>query len=409
MFLVAGCCIGGGMLALPMASGVSGFVPSLLMMTICWIAMTLSALLLLEVTLWMGEGAHFISMSERFLGLPGKIVSWVLYLFVCYASVVAYSAGGGKQVSWAVVQYFGIDLSPTWGCILFTFLFTAVVYMGSNVVGRVNSILFSAMILSYIVLISMGIDQVKPELLLYHRWSQSLIAIPLLLTVFSFQTMVPSLVPILKRNTRALRWSVMGGTFIAFIVYALWQCLILGIVPVNGDDGLMAALSKNEMATQFLSKHISGTWVVLFAEYFAFFAIVTSFLAMTLGLFDFLSDGLKIPENGIGQAILGVIVVFPTIVIATKFERAFMVALETTGGFGDTILNGMIPVMMVWIGRYKMGLQSDLKVPGGKPVLVVIFLFFFCALMIEILGQLGYLCPSYEFYDILEAQNLITS
>ena len=50
--LVAGTCIGGGMLALPVATGVAGFFPSILTMLFCWAAMTASALLLLEASLW---------------------------------------------------------------------------------------------------------------------------------------------------------------------------------------------------------------------------------------------------------------------------------------------------------------------------------------------------------------------
>ena len=63
--LVAGTCIGGGMLALPVATGVSGFVPAIVVMLIAWVTMTLSGLFLLEVSLWMNEGAHVISMAKR--------------------------------------------------------------------------------------------------------------------------------------------------------------------------------------------------------------------------------------------------------------------------------------------------------------------------------------------------------
>jgi len=95
MFLVGGTCIGGGMLALPVSTGVSGFFPSIAMMFVCWFAMTSTALLLLEISLWMSPGAHIITMTSQILGVPGKIVSWILYLFICYASRVAYTAGGG--------------------------------------------------------------------------------------------------------------------------------------------------------------------------------------------------------------------------------------------------------------------------------------------------------------------------
>lgn len=69
MFLVAGTCIGGGMLALPVATGVSGFFPSIAIMLVCWLAMTITALLLIEVSLWMEEGVHLISMTSRILGI----------------------------------------------------------------------------------------------------------------------------------------------------------------------------------------------------------------------------------------------------------------------------------------------------------------------------------------------------
>ncbi|MFN4174810.1 MAG: aromatic amino acid transport family protein, partial [Parachlamydiaceae bacterium] len=79
IFLVAGTCIGGGMLALPVATGLAGFFPSLVVMILSWLMMTLTALLLLEVSLWMEEGVHVITMSSRLLGPFGKAVSWVLY------------------------------------------------------------------------------------------------------------------------------------------------------------------------------------------------------------------------------------------------------------------------------------------------------------------------------------------
>lgn len=401
MFLVGGTCIGGGMLALPVATGVSGFLPSIAIMLICWLAMTITALLLIEVSLWMGEGVHLISMTSRILGLPGRLVSWFLYLFICYASLVAYTAGGGVQVAAAINGFFGTALIKEYGSVLFILTFGLVIYLGSKVVGRVNAILFTAMIAAYFALVGVAADEVKRELLEYRRWSGSLMAVPLLLTAFSFQTMVPSLTPYLKNNIKALRWAVIGGTTIALIIYAIWQCLILGIVPVEGANGLAEALTRGEPATQFLREHVEGPWVAQIAEFFAFFAIVTSFLGIALGLFDFLADGLKIKKQGIGSLILGLLIVVPTLIFATKFERVFLVALEISGGFGDSILNGLIPVLMVWIGRYHLGLGkgSHFRMPGGKVLLGIVFIFFLCTLALEILLQTGQMGAVYEPFE----------
>jgi tyrosine-specific transport protein len=388
MFLVAGTCIGGGMLALPVATGVGGFMPSLAIMIVCWIAMTITALLLLEVSLWMEEGVHIITMSSRILGLPGKVVSWCLYLFICYASIVAYTAGGGAQLSSVFSYYLDLPISKELGCVIFIVVFGLVVDQGSQLVGRVNAILFIAMIAAYFALVGAGITEVNQSHLEHRNWSLSLMAIPLTLTTFSFQTMVPSLTPYLKRNGKALRIAVIGGTTITFIVYAAWQWLVLGIVPVEGPNSLTEALLHGEPPLQFLRQHVSTPWIGYVAEYFAFFAIVTSFLGIGLGLFDFLSDGLKVEEKGRGKLLLGILIVVPTLLFATQFERIFLVAMESSGGIGDAILNGMMPVLMVWIGRYYMGYSGEFRVPGGKILLSLTFIFFLFALIMQLLSYI---------------------
>lgn len=388
------------MLALPVATGVSGFFPSFAIMVVCWLAMTATGLLLLEVSMWMKEGVHLISMTSRFLGAPGRILSWVLYLFICYASLVAYTAGGGVQIASAFRDYFAVEISKELGAVIFILFFGAVVYLGSRIVGRVNTILFVAMVAAYVALVGIGMPEVDGELLLHRHWPTSLMAVPLLLTSFSFQTMVPSLTPYLKRNAKALRLAVVGGTFISLVIYAVWQSLILGIVPVDGPNGLTQALIVGEPATQFLREHVNSRWICVIAEYFAFFAIVTSFLGIALGLFDFLADGLKIKKAGMGNLALGLLIVIPTMICATYFERAFLVALDISGGFGDSILNGLIPVLMVWIGRYHLGLgkEGQAWLPGGRPMLAALFAFFLFTLGLATLIQAGYL----NGYDTFE-------
>lgn len=285
MFLVGGTCIGGGMLAFPVATGMSGLMPSLIMMLICWGTMTATALLLLEVSLWMDEGKHLISMTSEILGTAGKVVSWCLYLFICYASLVGYTAGGGMQIAYAFSDYTSIAMSKDVGAGLFVLFFGVVICLGNYFVGRVNAILFIAMVASYIALVFIGIPEIKTAFLTHRKWGGSLTAIPLLLTAFSFQTMVPSLTPYLQRNVKALRVTIVGGTTIALIIYAIWQFLMLGIVPAEGPNSLAEAFIKGEPATQFLREHVNGQWVYVIAEYFAFFAIITSFLGIALGLF----------------------------------------------------------------------------------------------------------------------------
>lgn len=399
MFLVAGTCIGGGMLALPVATGVSGFIPSSIMMAICWIAMTISALLLLEVSLWMKPGAHVITMSETLLGPVGRIVSWCVYLFISYASLVAYSAAGGNLIETGV-SALGFYLSRELSCLLFILVFVAVIYLGTAVVGRVNAILFIAMIAAYVGMIATGATEVKTNLLQHRMWPTTILAIPLLLTAFSFHTMLPSLTPYLERHASNLRWAIIGGTTIAFMVYLAWEWMVLGIIPVQGPNSLIEALEVGQPITEFLRLHIDSRIVSIFAEYFALFALVTSFLGIALGLFDFLADGLKIPKKGYGKIVLGALLIIPIYIFAAYFERIFLVALDTSGGFGDTILNGIMPILMVWIGRYYLKFPNENRTPGGKPLLIVLFFFFIGALLLEAAIHAGWVCRIFDYCEI---------
>jgi len=387
--LVAGTCIGGGMLALPVATGAAGFIPSLLMMLIGWAFMTTTALFLAEVNLWMPKGAHIITMASRFLGPLGKAIAWVLYLFISYASLVAYTTGGGELFASGVARLFGIDIPQTAAFILFVVLFGTIIYLGNVVVGRVNTFLMIGLIAAYVLLIGTGAPYVKWNYLLRNSWGNTLIAVPLLLTIFSFQTIVPSLTIYLKQDSKRLRRSIIYGTTFALIIYALWQWLVLGTVLHEGEYGLSAALAMGKPATEFLGVSVGSHWLGTIADFFAFFALVTSFLGIALGLFDFLADGLKIKRTQLGNFSLGLLVAIPTLFFALQFERCFLRALDSSGGIGDAILNGLFPALMVWVGRYKHNLPYEYRTPGGKPLIVVVMIYALFVFSVEILGKFG--------------------
>ena len=356
----------------------------------------------MEVSLWFEEGAHVITMSSKILGPFAKCVAWLLYLFICYGSLVAYTSGGGVQVGAVMQEFFGFTISKDVGCLLFALIFGGVIYLGSYFVGKVNTILFVAMVLAYFALLGIGVSEVKLDLLRSYRWRGAALTIPMMLTSFSFQTMVPSLTPFLKRHVNALRWAIVGGTTIAFVVYLAWQGFFFGIVPSWGPGGLVVALEKGEPPIKVLQVATQSIWVAHIAEYFAFFALVTSFLGIALGLFDFLSDGFKVKQEGFGKAFLWLLMLVPTLFLAIKFERAFVVAIETTGGIGDSLLNGIIPVLMVWVGRYRMGMQGPYRMSGGRLLLAGLFVFYLFVFILELLVCTGVVTPTYNIERTLD-------
>ncbi len=379
-FLIAGACIGGGMLALPITTGIAGFIPSIAVMLICWAYMCTTGLLIAEASFWMkDENAHMSSICTHFLGNPGRILSWVIYLFIGYASLVAYIDGAGKIINVAFSEIFPqAKLSIYLGPAVFTLLFGAVLTLGGKIIESFNALLFIGLLAAYAGILYFGFHGVNPSYLMHQVWKDSLLSTPILLTIFSYQAIVPSMPNLLNRDPKAVKISIIAGTLLALAVYLAWEFILLGTVPLEGPKGLLMAFKEAIPATEILRVN-DNTHPLLsyFASFFSFFAIVTSFLGIALGLYDFLGDGLKIQKKGFGVLKLVALVIVPSFIIAISFKRIFLIALDTSGGFGDSILNGILPALIIWKGRYLLKKSSSIGIPGAKFILLLILAFSF--------------------------------
>jgi len=390
-FLVAGTSIGAGMIALPITTAQAGFIPSISIMALTWIIAMITGLCLIETGFWMKKSdAHIISMSSTFLGPWGKRLSWLLYLFIAYSSLIAYTAGGSDLIASALEKLFHIDLSKLQSNLLFMVFFAPVILISHKTLGKINSLFFILLLISYVLLIFMGTSEIKPELLYRQNWPQCVFSLPMLLAAFSFQMMVPSLHPYLHHHKPSLYFSIIVGTFLTFLIYLAWQLIIHGSIPLEGAHGLDAALEQGDATVHYFGIHMQNPYIEKVAAFFAFFALATSFLGISLGLFDFLSDGLNIPKTRTGSLILTGIIVLPTLFCSISFKRIFFLALDVSGGYGDALLTGMIPALMVWIGRYRMnkGSLESKMVGGGKTLLLCVFAFYAFVVLIETLMRI---------------------
>ena len=197
MFLTAGSCIGAGMLALPILTGLAGFYPSLLMMVIAWIFMTFTALLLVEVTGWFYERVNLISMVGESLGRKGQILSWVLYLFLFYALLVAYIAVSGKIFA-AFIPL------PAWSInIIFSIVLGYFVYLGTRLVDLSNRWMMVGLIVCYLGMVFLGLREVQSSLLDHVAFKYILIPLSVLITSFGFHNIIPSPNGLYERRLKA--------------------------------------------------------------------------------------------------------------------------------------------------------------------------------------------------------------
>ncbi len=377
--LVAGTSIGGGMLALPVLTSQAGFMPSLVVYFFCWLFMASTGLLFLEISQWMEGESNIISMAERTLGKPGKYFAWIIYLFLFYCLTVAYMVGCGNIL---------VELSqysvPDWlGPILFVILFSPLILIPTALAGHLNIWLVGGLALSYFGFVVLGFQYVQPHLLNFSNWSYSLKVLPIAFTSFAYQGIIPTLASYMHHDVKNIRRAILIGSFIPLIAYVIWEWLILGIVPIDGPNGLREALAQGKNAVQPLRYFINNGAVYSLGQAFAFFALVTSFLGVALGLRDFLADGLKIKKNFQGKLLIALMVLFPPLLIAVSYPHIFLIALDYAGGFGCAILLGLLPILMAWKGRYSLKFPFSPQLPGGKVFLLLLGLF----VSIELAGE----------------------
>lgn len=374
ILLIAGCSIGAGMLGLPVLSAQAGFVPSAIFFIMSWLFMLCTGLLLLEANLWYNEDINVVTLAGRTLGKVGQAVAWIVFLFLFYSLMVAYATGSGQLFTDFFEAFLGLPL-PRWiGGLIMIALFGIMLYLGTGAVDQFNRILMLGLVLTYVLLVLMGNSHIDSQLLKHQNWGAVFFVIPAMIVSFGFHNLIPSLTSYLGRDSKRLRWALIIGSFIPLLIYLVWQRLVLGIVPLAGKDSLQIAWDEGQMATHALKNAVGISWIVDIAQFFAFFAIVTSFLGVALSFVDFLADGLRIPKKGAGKIFLCLLVLLPPYVFSLTHPGAFLSALNYAGGFGAVIIFGILPALIVWSGRYYLGLKGPYLVFGGKPLLVMIIL-----------------------------------
>ncbi len=377
--LIAATMVGVGMLGLPVATGPGGFIPATLFYLLVWFFMLCTGLLLLEVCVWMPTDANLITMTHRLLGPVGKGGCWLVYLFLFLTAMVAHVAGGGATL----LDLFSVPKKL--GMVLYVLIFSPIVYKGVRSVDRFNSLFMIGALITYAIFIFFSASKIDGDLLTFTNWGQSWPAIPVLLTAFTYQLIIPTLMTYMKRDVKKVRLSIILGSFIPLVVYLVWELTILGIVPV---DRLIFAKEHGETAVMPLRDLLMSHWVFKVSVYFSFFVLTTSYLALAISFLDFLSDGLKIKKEGIKKVALCLGIFVPPTVIALIYPGIFITALEYAGGISCALIFGLLPPLMVWIGRYvkKYERQSP-QLPGGKISLTILIIFVFIELILQIVSQ----------------------
>ena len=369
--IVAGTAIGAGMLALPLATAALGIIPAILLLVLIWGVSAYTSLLMLEINLRTGVGDNVHAITGKVLGERGQLVQGASFLSLLFALTAAYLTGGSSLLVLKAETMFDVALDNQAAVILFTLTLGLFAALGVAWVDKVSRILFSLMIALLVVTVGFLMPEVSPSQMAvaameggnFDVW---MAAIPVVFTSFGFHVCIATLVRYLDGDTMTLRKVLLIGSTLPLLCYVLWLLVTLGTVggeAIHGFAGSLPALvsSLQEIAAQ--------PWVSKCISLFADFALVTSFLGVTLSLYDFIGELTRARPTIAGRIQTWLITFVPPVLCALYIPEGFVAVL----GFAAIPLVVMIiflPIVMA-LKQRPQAVESGYQVAGGTPALAI--------------------------------------
>lgn len=372
IFIVAGTTIGAGMLAMPLAAAGVGFPTTLILLVALWILMSYTALLLVEVYQHEPADTGMSTLAKRYLGKSGQWLAGFSMLFLMYALTAAYISGAGELLASSLSQWTRTEFPSVWGVLLFTLIGGTVVCIGTHSVDMFNRVLFTAKTVLLVVMLWLMMPHVKQTNLLSMPLQQGVIlsSIPLIFTSFGFHGSVPSIVSYMNGNIRRLRWIFLIGSAIPLLAYIFWQLATLGSISSTIFVGILAEQAGLNGLLFAVREVVATPQVELAVHLFADLALATSFLGVSLGLFDYLADLFQRANSVRGRIQSGMLTFLPPLVFALFYPQGFVIAL----GFAAvalSVLALLLPSLLAW--RTRQLRRGSYRVIGGRPALALVF------------------------------------
>ncbi len=324
--IVACICVGAGMLGLPAAGAGIWTIGALVVLVFTMLIMTTSGCLLLEVLKDYPYRSSFSSITKDLLGKEINLFNNLMIYFVGGILLYAYITSSGLIIN----EYFGI--APQLASILFVLIFSGLVWHSTKMVDRISIVLMLFMIMSFSfgtvgLLFNVNLSTLFDAAHLKFEYAQYVwVFFPIALTSFGYHHSVSTLRDY-YREERLAQKSIIGGTLIALFTYTVWLMSVYGnlprlnfgpIIAEGGNvDALLTSL-KAVLPEESLSNVISS---------FSAAAILSSFIGVGLGVFDFLADLFKFDSTSKGRAKTWAVTFIPPLVFSLLFPFGFLAAI----------------------------------------------------------------------------------
>ncbi|MGP8306221.1 aromatic amino acid transporter [Vibrio sp. YIC-376] len=390
--IIASVCVGAGMLGLPSASAGAWTVWSILAILLTMVVMTISGWMLLEAFKEYDLKVSFNTVTKELLGKKINFINNLTVYFVGGILLYAYITSSGL-----IIQSL-LDIDSKSASVIFVAIFSAFVWHSTRAVDRISVLLILFMILSFVFGISGLAANIDTSILLDTISQESQYApyamavLPVALTSFGYHHSVASMRAYYGEERKA-KYAILGGTVIASALYLLWLTSIFGNLPRVNFGPVIQQGGNVDALLGALSSVIESEKVSQAINSFSMAAILSSFIGVGLGVFDFLADLFKFEDNRTGRAKTWAVTFVPPLVLSVIAPFGFVSAIGYAGA-AATVWTCIVPALLVKKARKESGTKGGFRAPGGQPMLMGVIAFGVLTAAFHFMAMIG-LLPAY--------------
>ncbi|PMN99809.1 tyrosine transporter [Vibrio sp. 10N.222.55.F9] len=308
--ILSGTALGAGMLAIPMVLAQFGFMISSVLMLLIFIGTTYSALLLAEACTKTKDNSGMSSVAYLTLGSKGKHFINALFYLLLVCMLIAY--------------ILGVDVSASVAYTIFSLLMGAIVVSGKSYIDKLNRGLFILMVVMLFIVIASLFSNIRLDYLTQtsqYTANDVVQYSAVIFTSFASMVVIPSLVIYNREATqKQIRNMILLGSVIPLICYLTWLFAIIGNL---GTDAISQFHNISELISAFSGQ---SAWLKVVIALFSALALVTSFLGVSMALYDQNKDA--VTNN---KALAYALTFILPLVLAELFASQFVSMLDYAG------------------------------------------------------------------------------
>lgn len=217
--------------------------------------------------------------------------------------------------------------------------------------------------------------------------------IPFCLASFGYHGNISGLIGYYRHDGKKVARCLLLGTVAALVIYLVWIIGTMGNIP-RGDFIAIAQRGGNiDALVEALSGLLQSASLSKLLTIFSTFAVASSFLGVTLGLFDYLADLLSFDNSGTGRLKTTLTTFFLPLAAAMIWPNGFLLAIGYAG-LAATIWAVITPALLAHQARKRFPQAQGWRLKGGRLPIVLVLLFATLNIVVSLLSYVD-LLPVY--------------